>query len=259
MKTVLTFFILFLAFGLSLSGNESKIPVKDNYEQAYSTGCKIHVSKWAMFYGNFKKVGGCGTGTFINNKEYPIVMTNYHVAMDEDSPSEEIVIKNDSYDNLKETGNQKGVVVAHCKAIDIALIQVEKLPNESTIAKPSSKFDYKVGDDIYYFGKPGGGPVRLLYKGFISGLNIHYKRSALDEGFFTDTMNIGGQGGNSGASVWKTGRFIGVVVWKHEEGAQAGFIPTSDIVKRASKCENKTILQIMEGTFKGKVDKPIEL
>jgi HEAT repeat protein/S1-C subfamily serine protease/DNA-directed RNA polymerase subunit RPC12/RpoP len=187
-----------------------------------------YVLKSAVFiFTKHAQGGAMGTGSLID-RDNRLVLTNYHVVHgmvdffvlfptyeQKDGKRELIRVRSK---NLDMSTQVKGTVVAHDKTHDLALIQLDRIPEGLGIeALPFAKTDPASGDDVHSVGNPGAsdslwvytpGHVRSVYrKQFTAGggdliLNLDSK--------VVETDSPTNPGDSGGPCVNDRGELVGV-------------------------------------------------
>lgn len=197
-----------------------------------------------------------GSGTFLNNKENPYFGTCYHVIQDKSDTKKvlfgpHIVFKTAKVGNW-ESESVQAILVAYAPEVDFAILELKSLPSTAKCVIINDIPNYSIGDEIYYFGLPGRPSHNFLYYGRISNRDINVN------GLHSDGMNVYPIQGNSGSTVFKNGKAIGIMNTALFGASQAGFIPYSDIKKRADGCGIVNIIKILNGTCVDKLSNLIK-
>jgi hypothetical protein len=132
------------------------------YEEALKSVVWIHSPR-----GQGKSASG--TGSVIDRK-LKLVLTNYHVVGDANSAvvmfpaykGNRVVAEREYYLERLKADGIKGKVVARDKKADLALIQLESLP-ESAVALPLAKEGAKPAQTVHSIGNPGGSGALWVY------------------------------------------------------------------------------------------------
>ncbi len=150
--------------------------------------------------GQTATVGGLGTGVLISKDGY--VMTAAHVVHAADS----LVV---SFRDGEEVIN--ATVVASEPSADVALLKLDKMPENAYVAKIGDSDDVKIGDEVFIIGTPYG-LSHTLTVGHISARHEPYSlpgELALAEFFQTDAAV--NQGNSGGPMFNMKGEVIGIV------------------------------------------------
>jgi S1-C subfamily serine protease len=110
-----------------------------------------------------------GTGSLVDRK-LKLVLTNYHVVDDGNSAvvmfpahkGNRVVAEREYYYEHLKTDGIRGKVVARDKKADLALIQLESIP-ENAVAIPLAKEGAVPGQSVHSIGNPGGSGALWVY------------------------------------------------------------------------------------------------
>ncbi len=149
--------------------------------------------------GQTATVGGLGTGVLVSKDGY--VMTAAHVVHAADS----LVVSFQGGEEISAT------VVASEPAADVALLKLDKMPKNASVAIIGDSDDVKIGDEVFIIGTPYG-LSHTLTVGHISARHEPYSlpgEMALAEFFQTDAAV--NQGNSGGPMFNMKGEVIGIV------------------------------------------------
>ncbi len=150
-----------------------------------------------IFGFNSKGDGSAGTGSIISEKG--LILTNNHVIYDKKArthyPKVTVYFKPPQVTGNTDKDLSNGVrarVVARDETLDLALLRVERIPQEAKAISFGDSEATEVGSPVAAIGHPGGGGLWTLTTGTISSVRTEGKRRV----FQTDTaINPGNSGG----------------------------------------------------------------
>lgn len=193
-----------------------------------------------------------GSGSFINNKECPYFSTCWHCVRDKDDSKKVLRGPHIVFKSSWEKESIQALLVVYAPEADFAILELTSLPVSTKCLKINDIPNYSIGDEIYYFGLPGKPAHNFLYYGRISNRNININ------GLNSDTMNLSPIQGNSGSTVFKNGKPIGIMNTALLNASQAGFIPLKEVKRRADECGIANIMKILNGTCTDKLSNLIK-
>lgn len=181
---------------------------------------------------NFKIHGSSGEGTwsgsgFVVNVKSRIAITNAHVAVDDDTY--EIAQLQAIFDDGRRT-DAKVVALADDKAgegggLDLAILQLDQLPQNVSNAELCLLKDVKVGETVYLMGNARGQGLSMT-KGIVSDKNhpSHF-------GIPVIMVDAAANGGNSGGPLYNArGQIIGVLYASVRDSEGMHLVIPSDYV-----------------------------
>ncbi len=147
------------------------VPVSGPPQISRSTIYNYVLKSTAWILTKHLEGGAMGTGELID-RDNRLILTNYHVVEDMvdfvvffpafDPDNKLISARTEYLARAKRDDAMKGKVVAHDKTRDLALIQLDRLP-EGAEALPFTKADPKTGDNVHSIGNPGASGSLWVY------------------------------------------------------------------------------------------------
>lgn len=222
---------LFLSMFFSMESVKTK-------EDLLNTGCNV------LLDGQ-----GFGTGNFINNHKHPYVLTCRHVVAIPDQSDvcrDGILIVQQKIDNKDYF--VKGKVVVYSRTIDFAIIELDNVIINSSIAKYTIN-PTRVGDKIFCFGLIGMPGKLFLHEGAVSQKNVDIGKEVADIGYLSIIP------GTSGATVFNSdGKGIGIAARVNKiGGSQCFFVRIGDIIDCLDKSNIEGLSGILDGSFNGSI------
>ncbi|WP_455201396.1 S1C family serine protease [Kaarinaea lacus] len=167
-------------------------------------------------------VEGLGSGVVISKDG--LILTAAHVVQVTDSV----------HVQFKNGEKILGKVVASEPTADVALVKLEKLPNDLTVAAIADSGQVKVGDDIFVIGAPYG-IGHSITAGYISGRRKPPEKSMFSDVEFFQTDAAVNMGNSGGPMFNMKGEVIGIVshILSQSGGFEGmGFAVTSNSAKQ---------------------------
>jgi len=212
-------------------------------EQLLGTGC------------NVMNELGFGSGNFINNRTNPYVLTCKHVIKPNGIDGGKIFIGTASDDKVDICD---GKLVILSKTLDFAIIEVEKIPISSNIARYSHGTT-RIGDEAFYFGLIGRPGAMFFCKGYVA-----QKRMLTGENEEYDSLYSNTIGGSSGSTIFNSkNQGIGIICKANKDHTHSYYLPIEQIRNKLINSGLKDISGILEGTSLKRISTlhngPIEL
>lgn len=201
-----------LAIGLLLAASSSALADAENYRRA------LDATTWVLSKNS--EGTSSGTGVLVD-KDRKLVITNAHVVGDSRSAvvffrdlkdARPIVEKSHYLDNVRKLG-VRGRVVAVDRKRDLALVELEKLP-ESAKALELAEESTSPGVAIDSIGNPGASEALWVYtSGQVRSVYLKKFRTGAGEHEFTvvETQSPLNTGDSGGPVVGPDGKLVGVV------------------------------------------------
>ncbi len=150
---------------------------------------------------------GFGTGNYINNYQFPYVLTARHVIDISPGPVWGLVCKENEFKT------ELGLVVIKSKSKDFAILEIIKIPQYSNITRYAQQDNEFIGNPAYYYGLPGKMPHIFLHKGVVSYRDLYDGKN------FYNAFSANAHGGSSGATVFNDkGLGIGILCMSNLSG-----------------------------------------
>jgi S1-C subfamily serine protease len=166
---LLSSFVILLSLGAAPAADKAApLTGKEIYQRTLKSAVWIaHV----MDLGGGKASLLTGSGSLIDVPQR-LLLTNYHVVGNEtevrvffpqfDKQNKLVANKDHYLQQLRDGGGLRGKVLTVDKRRDLALIQVDKLP-QGTMAVPLSKESVGAGDSVHSIGNPGASDALWAY------------------------------------------------------------------------------------------------
>jgi S1-C subfamily serine protease len=163
----------------------SPVRADDDGAKVYQEGLKSVV--W-IYSPRGKDRAATGTGSLVDRK-LKLILTNYHVAGDGDTAlvmfpaykGKKVIAERDYYREHLKADGIRGKVVARDKRADLALIQLESIPDDA-VALPLAKEGAVPGQSVHSIGNPGGSGALWVYTpGKVRQVYLKKWKAQLDE------------------------------------------------------------------------------
>lgn len=217
-----------------------------DYQYNYDTACCIIVKE---ILPDGRPTQHYGSGTIINNKAHPYVLSSLHILKGENGIlfKDIVAIKGNYKDGKWPIKLSRAKIVAYSESLDTVILELSDDLGNFNVAKLSDSH-YSLGDEVYYYGIPGLIGPNYLYSGRISQKNLLLK----DEQTL-DAINVYGIGGNSGSGVFLKDKMIGVISMGLRDANQMAFIKVTDIKKKVLASGIFQLTEILEGRYHAKL------